>query len=207
MYRDSNSGTILVLGILSIVMLPILGPIAWVMGNNSLKAIDMGMTNPADRSNVNAGRVCGIIGSIILVMASVILAIYIAFGMTMLRVVTKMTQDADSAPPAVTVSHKQRPTSASLSSAIINGDKKAFDALLAKDPSLANKPNNVGETPLFDAAFAGRKEMAKSLIDHGANVNATDDFGKTPLDQAKFFHKNDIVELLESHGAKPGKRQ
>lgn len=166
MNTNSNATMLLDLGILSIVILPILGPIAWVIGNNSRNAIGSGLAVPQDHSNVAVGRVCGIIDSILL--ASIMTAIDLAFGFVILRVVTKMTQDADSAPSPFTISHKHLPKFASLSSAIVTEDKNAFDSLLAKDLLLANKQNNGGQTLPFDAASAGRKEMAPALITHGA---------------------------------------
>ena len=58
-----NGTLILVLGILSIVCLPILGPVAWVMGNNSLPA-----ASQDQQGLVNAGRICGIIGTVFLIL-------------------------------------------------------------------------------------------------------------------------------------------
>lgn len=55
---------ILVLGILSLVVLHvILGPIAWIMGNNDLREMRAGRMDPEGESNTNAGRICGIIGT------------------------------------------------------------------------------------------------------------------------------------------------
>lgn len=52
------------LGIVSLFVLGfITGPIAWVMGNSALKAIDSGRANPADRDSASIGRTCGIIGT------------------------------------------------------------------------------------------------------------------------------------------------
>ncbi len=52
---------ILVLGILSLVgVLGFLGPIAWIMGNNALAS---GTLDPAQTSQVNTGRICGMIGT------------------------------------------------------------------------------------------------------------------------------------------------
>jgi len=59
-----NGTMILVLGILSIVCLPILGPVALIMANNALKS---GPIDPAQAGSVNAGRICGIIGCVLLV--------------------------------------------------------------------------------------------------------------------------------------------
>ena len=59
-----NGTLILVLGILSIVICGILGPVAWVMGNNGMTLINSGGGDQAQRGNVNAGRICGIIGTV-----------------------------------------------------------------------------------------------------------------------------------------------
>lgn len=60
--KPSNGVTILVLGIMSIVVCgPILGPIAWVMGNQSLRDIRMGIMDPRDEGMVVAGRIMGIV--------------------------------------------------------------------------------------------------------------------------------------------------
>ena len=64
-----NGTMILVLGILGIVICQILGPIAWVMGNNGLALINSGGGDESQRGNVNAGRICGIIGTVILILS------------------------------------------------------------------------------------------------------------------------------------------
>lgn len=58
---------VLVLGILSVVgiLSIILGPIAWSMGNHDLKEIRAGRMDPEGEGTTNAGRICGIIGTII----------------------------------------------------------------------------------------------------------------------------------------------
>lgn len=57
---------VLVLGILSLVICGIvLGPIAWVMGNNDLKEIRAGRMDPTGEGTTNAGRICGMIGTIL----------------------------------------------------------------------------------------------------------------------------------------------
>lgn len=70
--EKSQATTILVLGILSLVCLPILGPVAWVLGNQELNAVQQGRRDPANRSTANAGKILGIIGTaLILVVAAV----------------------------------------------------------------------------------------------------------------------------------------
>jgi hypothetical protein len=65
--------TILVFGILSIIIGwgcigLVLGPLAWTMGNNDLREIRAGRMDPRGEANTNAGRVCGIIGTILSVL-------------------------------------------------------------------------------------------------------------------------------------------
>lgn len=65
----ARGGTILVLGILSLVVCGILGPIAWSMGNEELRRIERGEVDPSTRGNVTAGRICGMIASILIIIA------------------------------------------------------------------------------------------------------------------------------------------
>lgn len=64
---------ILVFGILSLVVscFP-LGIAAWIMGNGDLKQMDAGTMDPSGRSNTNAGRICGIIGTVLLIISVVV---------------------------------------------------------------------------------------------------------------------------------------
>ncbi|MBZ5739601.1 hypothetical protein [Nocardioides mangrovi] len=58
--------TVLVLGILGLVVCQVISPVAWVMGNRVLREIDASGGQLGGRSNVNAGRICGIIGTILI---------------------------------------------------------------------------------------------------------------------------------------------
>lgn len=68
----SQATTVLVLGILGIVICGILAPFAWVMGNRELEAIDAGRRPPENRGTANAGRILGIIGSVLLGLAIIV---------------------------------------------------------------------------------------------------------------------------------------
>lgn len=57
--------TVLVLGILGLVVCGILGIIAWVMGNAAIKEIDANPSYYRNRGTVNAGRICGIVATIL----------------------------------------------------------------------------------------------------------------------------------------------
>ncbi|HUJ63542.1 MAG TPA: hypothetical protein VLX92_33815 [Kofleriaceae bacterium] len=66
----SRSGTVLTLGILSLAVCTVLGPIAWSMGNEEIRRIDSGLTSPMSRGSVTAGRVCGIVATCFLMLAA-----------------------------------------------------------------------------------------------------------------------------------------
>jgi hypothetical protein len=70
--------TILVLGILSLVICQLLGPFAWSMGSKALKEIDLDPNRYSNRGNVVAGKICGMISTILLIVSVGIIVIAIA---------------------------------------------------------------------------------------------------------------------------------
>lgn len=72
---------ILVLGILGIVLCGPLAIAAWIMGNGDLKEMDAGAMDPSGRGNTNAGRICGIIGTVLLAISIVVFILIFAFGL------------------------------------------------------------------------------------------------------------------------------
>jgi len=67
MYRYASRGTtVLVLGILSIMVCSIMGPIAWSMGGEELRRIAAGETSPMGQQSAFAGRICGIVATVML---------------------------------------------------------------------------------------------------------------------------------------------
>jgi len=69
-----------VLGILGLVLCQILGPVAWYMGNAAMREIDAAGGYYRNRSQVQAGRICGIV-------ASVLLGLSVVFGLFFLLLV------------------------------------------------------------------------------------------------------------------------
>jgi len=63
---------VLVLGILGLVVCGPLGIAAWIMGNNDLREINAGSMDPEGRSLTNAGRICGMIATILLALGLVV---------------------------------------------------------------------------------------------------------------------------------------
>jgi uncharacterized membrane protein YjgN (DUF898 family) len=58
--------TVLILGIVSIVVCGFVGPFAWVMGNRVVREIDASGGQYGGRSSANAGRIIGMIVTILL---------------------------------------------------------------------------------------------------------------------------------------------
>ena len=63
--------------------------------------------------------------------------------------------------------------------------------------------DKVGDTPLHWAALKGNIDIARHLIENGADVNIKDNAGWTPLHRAVRVTKYDIVKLLIEFGADP----
>ena len=56
-----------------------------------------------------------------------------------------------------------------------------------------------GSTPLHLASMYGRLEVARVLIEHGADIDAKDNKGRTPFQVA---WNRDMVGLLSDHSSK-----
>lgn len=80
--ESSQATTVLVLGIIGIVACQLLGPVAWVMGNNEIEAIDAGRRAPENRGTANAGRILGIVSTVLLAIGIIFLILFIVGAIT-----------------------------------------------------------------------------------------------------------------------------
>jgi len=79
--QDHPKGTqILVFGILGLVCCAPFGIAAWVMGNGVLREIDAAPGLYANRGTVNAGRICGIVATILWIAGLAFYAIMLGLG-------------------------------------------------------------------------------------------------------------------------------
>ena len=60
-------------GILGIAFCPFLGVAAWVMGNNDLREMAAGRMDSTGRDMTKAGRVCGMIGTGLLIFQAIVM--------------------------------------------------------------------------------------------------------------------------------------
>lgn len=71
---------ILVLGILSIVICQLLGPVAWIMGKGDLQKIDAGQMDREGRGLTQAGMICGIVGTVLLILSLLWIVFVVILG-------------------------------------------------------------------------------------------------------------------------------
>jgi predicted Zn finger-like uncharacterized protein len=64
-YMPHRGGMILAFGLIGLLIMPIFGIIAWIMGNSDLAEIKAGRMDPEGESMTNAGRILGMIAVIL----------------------------------------------------------------------------------------------------------------------------------------------
>ncbi|MBL9138026.1 MAG: hypothetical protein JNK85_19320 [Verrucomicrobiales bacterium] len=76
----SHRGTlILVLGILGLVICFPCGIAAWIMGSGDLKEMDAGQMDPEGRSLTQAGKIVGIIATVLALLSVVVAVVFFMF--------------------------------------------------------------------------------------------------------------------------------
>ena len=90
--------------------------------------------------------------------------------------------------------------------AVRSGHVSEVSKLLASGAD-ANARDGMGSTPLIDAAWSGNVEIARVLLEHGADVNATHrEAGSTALEYAVLTGQTAVVKLLLGAGADTSRR-
>ena len=87
--------------------------------------------------------------------------------------------------------------------AVLKNNEEVARLLLENGADIEIKARDEFEaTPLIWAAYWGLYDMAKLLLEEGANVNATDSYGSTPLVGASvenpFIDKDDVKGFIEN---------
>lgn len=94
-----------------------------------------------------------------------------------------------------------KPPNMDIHTATFLGDLDAVKQHIAAGSDLNVQEPTVGSTPLISAAVFGKTEIARALIEAGADVNIKNNEGSTALHSAAFLCRMEIVEMLLANGA------
>jgi len=85
--------------------------------------------------------------------------------------------------------------------AVLTENLEAVRQHIAAGTDINEKDPSGGSSPLITASLFDKQEMAKMLLDAGADVNFQNNDGSTALHTAAFFCRPEIVTLLLDKGA------
>lgn len=85
--------------------------------------------------------------------------------------------------------------------AVKQGDGPAAEELLRRQPELIIAADEYDKTALHWAAEKNHAEIARMLLDAGADIEAKTNWGDTPLKWAATLGSSTVAELLLSRGA------
>jgi ankyrin repeat protein len=103
------------------------------------------------------------------------------------------------------ITHDQANRNQIFLKAVVNGDTKKVEALLAKDPKLAVLKDGKGKggigSPVLCAAIRnGHEDIVGMLLSRGADPNEKDTRGRTSLHVAARKGNPKLIELILKHG-------
>src|SRR5690349_20977499 len=96
---------------------------------------------------------------------------------------------------------KVKPPQIDIHTAVLTENLEALNQHIAAGSNLNEKDPFGGSSPLITAAVFGKTNMAKVLIDAGADLNFQNKDGSTALHTAAFFCRPEIVKMLLEKGA------
>ena len=83
-----------------------------------------------------------------------------------------------------------------INAAVLSGNLEAVKQHIKAQTDINEKEAMSGSTPLITAASFGKNEIAKVLIDAGADLAIKNNDGSTALHTAAFFCRVEIVQML-----------
>jgi len=86
--------------------------------------------------------------------------------------------------------------SVDIHTAVVTDNQEAIKQHIAAGSNINEKDPYGGSSPLISAALFGKTEVAKLLIDAGADINFQNNEGSTALHTAAFFCRPEIVKML-----------
>jgi len=93
-------------------------------------------------------------------------------------------------------SSQTKAPSVDIHTAVVSGNIDALKQHIAAGTNINEKDPYGGSSPLISASLFGQTEIAKILIDSGADINIQNNDGSTALHVAAFFCRPEIVKML-----------
>lgn len=91
---------------------------------------------------------------------------------------------------------KVKAPSVDIHTAVVTGNVEVIKQHIAAGTNMNEKDPFGGSSPLISASLFGKTEIAKILIDAGADLNVQNNDGSTALHTAAFFCRPEIVKML-----------
>lgn len=122
----------------------------------------------------------------------------------MITVILTACNPKDGATQSTTLATSQsgvKPPDIDIHTAVVTGNLKALQQHIAAGTNINERDPFGGSSPLISAAVFDKPEMAKVLLDAGADINFQNNDGSTALHTAAFFCRPEIVKMLVDKGA------
>ncbi len=126
--------------------------------------------------------------------------IAITFLSTLLTI-TACNEKKESTQKTTVSKTRVSPPKVDIHTAVMTDNIEALKQHIAAGSNLNEKDPFGGSSPLISASLFGKTEMAKLLIEAGADVNFQNNDGSTALHTASFFCRPEIVKMLLNKGA------
>jgi len=121
--------------------------------------------------------------------------------LTICLFITSCTSKDGSAQKEESATSEVKAPDVDIHTAVVTENLEALKQHIAAGTNINEKDPFGGSSPLISAAVFGKPEMAKVLIEAGADVNFQNNDGSTALHTAAFFCRPEIVKLLLDKGA------
>ena len=99
------------------------------------------------------------------------------------------------------IENEVKPPEIDIHTAVLTENLDALKQHIAAGTNVNEKDPFGGSSPLISASLFGKTEMAKVLIEAGADLNFQNNDGATALHTAAFFCRPEIVRILLDKGA------
>jgi len=130
--------------------------------------------------------------SILFAKTSTVVALILSFLMNVACTDKSASAQQGAAKPKSEV----KPPQIDIHTAVVTENMEALKQHIAAGSNLNEKDPFGGSSPLISAAVFGKTEMAKVLIEAGADINFQNNDGSTALHTSAFFCRPEIVKML-----------